>query len=740
MLNLPNDNLNYTVPKLVFSQLCHLWEEMAQIIGEDSTLITEAISQEAVNSFDYLRLLLSPVFNVLLTGEVEAQGIKISLTFAPEAITSTLEKLAPHHAASLNLQANDAQLQSQFTLKMIAILSTNSSNQEDTWQTSVCQPLVNEALQKQVKQERLLNQVITQIRHTLDLPEILTTAVKEARKFLEVDRLLIYQFVKNSAVNSDTNEGSGHIIYEAKRTNEIPSVLNVKEDEACLIHIPQCREKYRRGMTFAVEDIETAYSSSHCLYDLLKTNHVRAKLVSPILVKGELWGLLIAHQCFTPRQWEDRERKFLAEIGEHLAVAIYQAQLFAQVQQQKNTLEQRVIERTQELQDAMLAAQAASQSKSEFLAAMSHELRTPLTCVIGLSSTLLQWSFTHTKDYISIEKQRRYLKTIQESGRHLLELINDILDMSQVEAGKFLLNISEFPLNRLCYSVVNSLQEQARTHQVNLSLDCRIPSEKNLFRADPRRVKQILYNLLGNAIKFTPAQGKVTLSVWRENKQVIFQIEDTGIGIPQHQLPLLFEKFQQLERTRQRTYQGTGLGLALTKQLVELHGGSISVDSIVDKGSTFTVHLTSASQIYSKSHNNKELTEINSLPVTLATVVLVGNDDEVAMVICELLTAADYQVVWLMDLSTALNRITMLQPELVILAQELLEAEINQMAQLLKKSPNTSRAGILALTKEANITKKTSNYASGVDDYLLRPIVPEQLLQKIEAMVNYHRA
>ncbi|HBY78686.1 MAG TPA: hybrid sensor histidine kinase/response regulator, partial [Cyanobacteria bacterium UBA11148] len=191
-----------------------------------------------------------------------------------------------------------------------------------------------------------------------------------------------------------------------------------------------------------------------------------------------------------------------------------------------------------------------------------HELRTPLTCVIGLSATLLRWSFNEGgTPIIPLDKQRQYLKMIQENGEHLLDLINDILDLSQVEAGKAVLNITEFSLAKLSHQTLRSLQEKATVRNIELEMDFRIKPQHDRFRADQRRVKQILFNLLGNAIKFTPEDGKVTLRVWREQNLAIFQIEDTGIGIADEHLPLLFQKFQQLETTYHRRYEGTGLGL-----------------------------------------------------------------------------------------------------------------------------------------------------------------------------------
>ncbi|WP_052128360.1 GAF domain-containing sensor histidine kinase [Neosynechococcus sphagnicola] len=418
---------------------------------------------------------------------------------------------------------------------------------------SVCQP-VEEALRQQVEQERLLNQVTTQIRQSLELPVILETAVQQVRDFLLADRLVIYQFdTQSSTPSTETSPGiancagqsreieglGGQVTYEARASQGIITALHWAEPDSCFVRVPLCRERYHRGSTLAIADTELTYANVPCLMNLLRQLQVRAKLVAPIMVQESLWGLLIAHQCFEPREWQPTEQRFLQHIAEHLAIAIYQAQLYAQVQQQKQTLEQRVIERTQDLRDTLLAAQAANRAKSEFLANMSHELRTPLTCVIGMSATLLQWSLGQLS-----QRQRDFLQTIHNSGKHLLELINDILDLSQVEAGKMLLNVSEFSLTQLAYQSLQILKEKAERNQVTLALeiqsqrfeiDAPEPPPTLNFAADQRRVRQILLNLLSNAIKFTPEGGQVILRLWSETNKVALQIEDTGIGIPEDQ-------------------------------------------------------------------------------------------------------------------------------------------------------------------------------------------------------------
>ncbi|NJO94010.1 MAG: hybrid sensor histidine kinase/response regulator, partial [Hydrococcus sp. RM1_1_31] len=159
----------------------------------------------------------------------------------------------------------------------------------------------------------------------------------------------------------------------------------------------------------------------------------------------------------------------------------------------------------------------------------------------GLSGTLLHWSDRGAA--LSLEKQRQYLQMIQDSGKQLLELINEILDFSQLEAGKLLLNIKEFSLQTVSRKILKVLQTEASLQQIHLELDFRVEESGDLFFADAERIQQILFHLIKNAIKFTPAEGVVILRVWRENNQAVFQVEDTGIGISENQLPLLFENF-----------------------------------------------------------------------------------------------------------------------------------------------------------------------------------------------------
>ena len=788
------------LPLTMFERLQGLLQQMRSKVGEDALLLTPDILTQGVippeAQASRFTVLVSKQFSALLWGRQtepaagdDARLIlyQVELSFEPEAIASFLYELGhglksdPVILDSLKksqyLQPNDAVLQSEFTLLLIEILSTNSISASESASSSssisVCQPFIEEALYQQVEQERLLHQVTTQIRQSLELPVILKTAVEQVRHFLQVDRLLIYQFEFNSLTSAKqdtldlginpqsstsspalvdgnliseelpiyTSElGWGCVTYEARSSETISSVLNLME-ECSSTHIPNCRKKYRQGLTFAVDDVEIAYQAYPCLLNLLRRIQVRGKLIAPLVVQNNLWGLLIAQQCFEPRQWKDSEKMFLKQIAEHLTVAIYQSKLYAQLQQQKTTLEERVIERTQALRDTLQAAQSANLAKSEFLAAMSHELRTPLTCVIGMSATLLRWSFGQEGSIsLPLPKQRTYLKTIQESGEHLLELINDILDLSQVEAGKAILNISDFSLSKLIQQTLRVLKEKALDQKISLDIDLQIEQQspdattnEDRFCGDQRRVKQILFNLLGNAIKFTPAGGRVILRVWREHNLAIFQIEDTGIGIADDQLPLLFQKFQQLETSYHRTYEGTGLGLALTKQLVELHGGRITVESVFGEGSLFTVWLPSQLLV---TATPKVTTTPTYISLAHGSIVLVEDQEEIATSICEILTAASYQIIWLTDASTAVDQIAMLQPKAVILGWQLLGMDGSEMTHSLRNSPRTQQIKVLALTTPTLSEDQEHDLNAIADDYLHKPIEPMQLLHKVTALMG----
>lgn len=256
----------------------------------------------------------------------------------------------------------------------------------------------------------------------------------------------------------------------------------------------------------------------------------------------------------------------------------------------RNELEEKIQERTERLEEAKAMAEAANRAKSEFLANMSHELRTPLNAIIGFSEALSEGLYGPLN-----EKQKEYLKDIERSGIRLLNTINDIIDVSRIEAGAVTLENAEFSLKELLFSSEAIFGEKAKMHNIEMTYS--LEEGLDIIKGDQRKLKQILVNLISNSIKFTPDGGKVNVIAKRAvNKYgdkvdadfIEISVEDTGIGIDEKDVPKLFQAFQQLESPYQKRYEGTGLGLFLIKRLIEMMGGKIWVQSEKGRGSKFT--------------------------------------------------------------------------------------------------------------------------------------------------------
>ncbi len=752
-----------------FQALRDLWQQMTAVIGVDARLITDAqlardplMSASAANSPDpaqrqvagtiltnlpQFSLLQSQNFQALLTGRAidlaNSQQVHIDIIFAPEEIDRfvrpLLDYLPPTVWAIDNERfVNDSYLQSQFTQLLVTALSSDSS---DVLTEREIQ------LQQQVDRAHILNYISTQVHQTLDLAVIFQATVERVQTFLHADRLIIYQFEfaqvdgQVSKKGFDAYLGSGKVAYEASGMPNLNSVLNIAQQQDCF-NRQQLWDEYQRGMTRAVDRVELAYAEHPSLLVLMEQYQVKSKLVVPIVVNSQLWGLLIAHQCQAPRQWQQSETEFLQQVAEHLAFAIHQSELSAATMWHTHSLEQRVNERTQELRDAVIVAQTANQSKTEFLALLSHELRTPLTSILGLSATLLRLPLLNVTD-----RQQNYIQTIHNSGEHLSELIDDILDFYKLEVGKTFLKVSEFSLSKLIKQVIEIVRSKAEQAKIDIEVqiinngdDVSQVSGRDLrFRGDTKRIRQILLNILVNAIKFTPEQGTIVVRTWLEDRYAVFEIEDSGIGIEEEQIPRLFKKFHQLNPNYDRDYAGMGLGLAITQQLVELHGGWIDVDSILGSGSTFTVRVASQPLQLPDVNDWEEMDrklvfqdpELNPIP---KRIILIEHDEDIANFICDILTAARYQVTWLLSAESSFRQISMFQPDLLIIDLTIEPETVDRLIQNIRNSNTIGDTKMLAIATKEAIFSPTVKQC--IDDYLWKQVNPEQLLRKITKLLS----
>ncbi|MDJ0902361.1 MAG: ATP-binding protein [Xenococcus sp. MO_188.B8] len=754
--------LEQTATSAVFSQLRKLWIATAKKVGKNTFLVTEQELLASTNQTlglnghhtlkaEKFSILVTPEFNALLLGVIQPREhcYQTSISFDNQTIYNYINRLR-------NLYQDNSQIvdfiESQiankisseliylgdFVEKIIDLLSINKDYKSPrilphiTEKSYITYHQLETSLHYQVEQQRILTQFKSYISHNCKLYDTIQITLESISKLLQIDRLVIYQL--NVVTDSDDFAGIAvdRVTYEVLATESIPSLLNFQE-EKCFRNSQRCFAKYRQGFSLVINDIESGANLSTCLQNLMIRLQVRAKLVTPINLRDNLWGFIIAHQCSAPRQWQNREIKFLRQIASYIAIAVSQNQSYQHLQKQKQLLEKQVEVQAQQIENALVAAQIANQSKNEFLGNMSHELRTPLTRVIGLSGTLLHWSMAQGKIPLPIEKQQQYLKTIHDSGKHLLSLINRILEFSEVESGKNLLNIEKISLYQIARKVLHLCQEEADKKSINLNLDFLLKPTEDIFDADDIRLQEILFNLISNAIKFTPADGQVILRIWREGKIVIFEVEDTGIGIAQQQIPLLFEKFQQLETSRQRIHGGTGLGLALTKQLVELHGGTIEVESTFGQGSLFRVCLPN--QIRLHQIENNTITQAHDEHRQAQNIVLITKDEVIATVICELLTAADYKLIWLVDAGSALEKITLLEPKIVIFDQDI-TVEIYDFIDMIKGIYNSTNLQLILLCSQIEQSEWQILENAGIQDYIIKSTNLTHLLQKLDNLIN----
>ncbi|MFA4956837.1 MAG: HAMP domain-containing sensor histidine kinase [Candidatus Methanoperedens sp.] len=308
-------------------------------------------------------------------------------------------------------------------------------------------------------------------------------------------------------------------------------------------------------------------------------------IIIPLISGDELIGML-SMASYQTKEFTSIDIELLSAIGQQLGTTMRNVWLYEKVQQE---LKER--KKLQEVHLENLRLEAADKAKSEFIANMSHELRTPLNSSIGFSELLKQGMAGELN-----EKQKHYVDNILTSNQFLLTLINDILDISKIEAGKIELVIDKMSVPETIQETLSLIKEKAMKHNVLLKTE--FDPELEFIEADKQRVKQILFNLINNAVKFSKEEGgTVTITAKKEGAMAQISVSDTGIGIKEENVCKLFHKFEQLESGISQKYGGTGLGLAITKQLVEQHGGTITAQSKYRAESTFTFTLPIISSI-----------------------------------------------------------------------------------------------------------------------------------------------
>ncbi|MFN6499587.1 MAG: PAS domain S-box protein [Nostoc sp. DedQUE01] len=631
--------------------------------------------------------------------------------------------------------------------------------------------LAEEALRESAERERAIAQVIQRMRQTLDLETIFAATTQELRQVLNCDRVAVYRFNPNWSgkfISESVTEGWISLLEEQK--NDPHLTADVLENGRCLMKIwdrldnktqnTYLQNLYTQSASFScIPDIYNA--GLHPVYiKLLERFQAKAYIIVPILSGNQLWGLLASYQNSDLRQWKPEEVNIVVQISNQLAVALQQAQLLTQMQRQ-----------SQALQEAAIVADAANRAKSEFLANMSHELRTPLNAILGFTQLM-----SHD-DALSTEHQQN-LAIINRAGEHLLNLINDILEMSKIEAGRMTLNLSSFDLIHL----LENLEEMLRFRATSKGLELVFEYTSDLpqvIQADESKLRQVLLNLLGNAIKFTDT-GKVMLRVGmghgkedaatRERgdakiinfslsprlpisvsspQSLIFEIQDTGCGIAPEEINLLFQAFGQTE-TGRKSQQGTGLGLAISRKYVQLMGGDINVTSSVGEGSKFSFDIEIGLAAASEVHVKQATRRVSSLaPAQNQYRILVVDDStDSRLVLIKILTAIGFVVEEAANGQEAIALWQQWQPHLILMdmrmpimdgyeATKIIKTREIQHTQQILQSPITrTDTIIIALTAHAFEEQREAMIEAGCDDFINKPFRENELLEKLRKYLD----
>jgi PAS domain S-box-containing protein len=460
----------------------------------------------------------------------------------------------------------------------------------------------------------------------------------------------------------------------------------------------------------------------------------------PLMVKGKVVGVMeVFHR--TPVQRDQEWFDFLNSLAGQAAIAIDNARLWEQVQRHARDLELRVAERTAALNRTNAELEHANRAKDEFLANMSHELRTPLHSILGMSESLLEQRRDPLTDY-----QERSLQIIESSGHHLLELINDILDLSKIEAGKFDYYPQLVELDALCRSSLAFVKSQAVRKAIKLTYNNET-SVANIA-ADPRRLKQILVNLLSNAVKFTPENGSVTLRVHVDEEQdfVEFTVTDNGIGIASHDLNRLFQPFVQVDSKLNRQFEGTGLGLALVQKLADLHGGSVYVESQLGTGSRFTVRLPWEHRLFTQNDTDGsaraafiDRAEKSNVPAAASdgTLVLLAEDNMASILtIGDYLKSHGYRFVEAHDGLEAIEKAEAAAPRIILMDIQMPVLDGLEAIRRLRTNPRFAAIPIISLTALAMPGDRERCLEAGANEYMTKPVRLKFLKQTIENLLQ----
>jgi signal transduction histidine kinase len=583
------------------------------------------------------------------------------------------------------------------------------------------------------------------------------------------------KWIRGESMHQPTTDGS--IVWDGILIDITEQQIALHERKQSEIALRQSEERYQRlsdnipGVIYQFRiapdgSFNYPYISSVC-WELFQLTPAEVMTDSQCVINMihpedlAYFGQITAEsaQNMTPKLWEGRavlnsgEIKWIKSVSRPTMQAdgsiIWDGVMLDITERKQAQLNLNLMNEQLELTIAEL--QGATRLKDEFLATMSHELRTPLNAILGMSESLQEEIFGAIN-----ARQLNAILTIEQSGQHLLALINDVLDVSKISAGKLELHIMPVDIAELCRSSLILVRQQASEKQIQI--DTHLSADLDQILVDERRLRQVLINLLSNAIKFTAPGGQVVLSVavtapgvshYPAEYSVCLAVSDTGIGIASTDLPKLFQPFIQIDSNLNRKYDGTGLGLVLVKQIVELHGGYVTINSEVGKGSCFSVVLpqtdmkpsepssqsTNSEQHY--SHRQSIGNTSSALPPHTSPLVLLAEDNEINInTLSSYLTAKGYRIILAQNGHEAISLNQTYHPDLILMDIQMPEMDGIVAIEHIRQHSQPKNIPIIALTALAMDGDREKCLAVGANRYLSKPFKLQELHNTIQECLN----
>lgn len=497
-------------------------------------------------------------------------------------------------------------------------------------------------------------------------------------------------------------------------------------------------------------------------------NQLQAQLILPIFFKEELEGLLILGRKKSGIFYTAEDLGLLKILATEGAISIANARSYEEIQQLNFNLEDKVKQRTEELNssnqkllESLIKLQELDSLKSKFLSNVSHELRTPLTLNLTPISSILREEIGKLN-----QEQKSYLEVIYRNSLILLRLINDLLDIAKIEAGSMRLNLQRTDIVAFTRKIIDYVRPAAEQRGIPIELNAPPSALPLEIYFDPGKLEKVFLNLLSNALKFTSRNGKIRVDFLEDHQGVYIGFMDTGIGIPETALEKIFDRFYQVEDADSRRNQGTGIGLALAKELVDLHQGEISVKSKVGEGTTFTIKLLKGFDHFPSDQRKVEIAETEGsyqiqgeIPMEIMVpseepysfssegeisgegrdirhkLLVVEDNREMAKIIISFLQDK-YKVLWAQDGAAGLEMARKEEPDLIISDVMMPVKDGYQLCKEIKEDEKLRFTPVILLTAREDMVSKIEGLESGANDYLLKPFDSRELLARVKSLLN----